>query len=121
MRTLHIKGIEIIDDPKVPDGEIWLLCPMANGGKVRYMFNLTDHRMTQPGEESFFNSLRNWISELGADLDKGEAEMCRARIDLILAAMNEFLLGNDPRTLEFDEEQTQERNSEGVGQAGGSP
>lgn len=103
MRMVHVRGIEIIDDASVPDGEIWIMCPMQNGGKVRYMFNLHDHRMTQPGaEKSFFLQLEDWLTQLGLDLQSQatvEDDLSLTRLELILAAMRDFKEGKDTRTI----------------------
>jgi hypothetical protein len=98
---IHVKGIEIVDDETVPDGEIWIMCPMANGGKVRYMFNLTDHRMTQPGaEQCFFLDLEKWLLELEQGMQgTEELDLSLGRLGLILEAMKDFKTGKDPRTL----------------------
>ena len=115
MRTLHIKGIEIIDDPKVPDGEVWILCPMQNGGKVRYMFNLVDHRMTQPGaDESFFQSLQGWLRDLRGEVSSSP-DVAEARIDLILTAMDDFLRGEDTRTIPKNVRPSESENLGGSG------
>jgi len=99
MRLVHIKGIEIIDDGTVPEGEIWFMCPMQDGGKVRYMFNLIDHRMTQPGaDKSFFLNMEEWLTQLRNDLIS-DSPITKDRLDLILAAMADFKAGKDPRTL----------------------
>lgn len=94
MRSIHVKGVEIIDDERVPEGEIWLNCPMPTGGKVRYMFSLTDHRMTQPGDASFFQTLQKWLSDITTD-----DEIVSARLALILQAMDDFSRGRDIRTI----------------------
>lgn len=99
MRLVHVKGIEIIDDESVPDGEIWIMCPMQDGGKVRYMFNLTDHRMTQPGaDKCFFLSLEEWLYSLRNDIASG-SPIALDRLDLVLSAVADFKTGKDPRTL----------------------
>jgi hypothetical protein len=104
MRTLHIKGIEIIDDPSVPDGEVWILCPMATGGKIRYMFNLLDHRMTQPGaNEAFLLSLERWLEELETGMQSfDEEDLSLGRLGLILEAIKDFKSGKDARTIPDD-------------------
>jgi len=100
MRTLQIKGIEILDNEDVPDGEIHMLCPMQNGGKVRYMFNLTDHRMTMPGaDKCFFLQLTEWLETLRAQMAIDSTTLSVTQLDLILAAMTDFKTGKDPRTL----------------------
>lgn len=101
MRFLHVKGIEIIDDPSVPEGEIWIMCPMATGGKVRYMFNLVDHRMTQPGvDKCFFVQLEDWLVKLREQMSIDTTTMSVTQLDVILMAMKDFKTGNDPRTVE---------------------
>lgn len=103
MRFLHVRGIEIFDDPSVPDGEIWLNCPMANGGKVRYMFNLTDHRMTQPGaDKCFFLQMQEWLETLRVQMTIDGTTLSVTQLDLILAAMEDFKTGKDPRTVADD-------------------
>lgn len=101
MRVISVKGIEIIDDERVPEGEIWLNCPLPTGGKVRYMFNLTDYRMTQQGaDKSFFITLQGWIKDLRDELASvDEPLVAEARADLILSAMDDFLHGRDIRTI----------------------
>jgi len=103
MRTLSVRGIEIVDDPSVPDGEIWLICPMQNGGKIRYMFSLTDHRMTQPGAEPgdpcFLSQLKQWLLDLEADMmDTDKEHLSLDRVALILQAITDFQTGKDART-----------------------
>ncbi|MHC4836410.1 MAG: hypothetical protein ACYTCN_10845 [Planctomycetota bacterium] len=107
-RIISVRGIEILDDESVPDGEIWLNCPMQNGGKVRYMFSLTDHRMTQPGEgESFFLALQGWLKDLQEQLAKADEPLvAEARVSLILEAMDDFLHGRDTRTINHDQKRT---------------
>ena len=100
-RPIHIKGIEILDNESIPPGEIWMLCPMQNGGKVRYMFSLTDHRMTQPGSsQCFFLDLQGWLDALRNDLID-DSPIVLDRLDLILEAMTDFKTGKDPRTVEL--------------------
>jgi len=98
---IHVKGIEIIDDETVPEGEIWLMCPMQNGGKVRYMFNLTDHRMTMPGaDKCFLVQLEEKLLQLESGLQgESERDQSLGRIGLILEAIRDFKTGKDPRTL----------------------
>jgi len=75
---------------------------MANGGKIRYMFNLLDHRMTQPGDDkSFFAQLEEWVKIMKTNLERPSAlrENTLTEIDLILQAMEDFKTGKDPRTL----------------------
>ncbi len=99
-RPIHIKGIEILDNENIPAGEIWLMCPMQDGGKVRYMFNLTDHRMTQPGaSQCFFLQMREWLETLRAQMAVDGTTMSVTQLDLILAAMDDFKTGKDPRTV----------------------
>ena len=101
MRMVHVKGIEIVDDPSVPEGEIWFMCPMQDGGKVRYMFNLVDHRMTQPGaDESFFTQLERWLDTLRTQMLLDSTTMSVTQLDVILMAMKDFKSGKDPRTSE---------------------
>ena len=97
MRTIQVKGIEILDNETVPAGEIHLLCPMENGGKVRYMFNLLDHRMTQPGsDQCFLNYLEDQLKAFRvAFLPSVQAD----EIDVILGAIDDFKSGKDPRTV----------------------
>ncbi len=99
MRMVHVKGIEIFDDPSVPEGEIWINCPMQDGGKVRYMFNLVDHRMTQPGaDESFFVQLERWLDTLRTQMLLDSTTMSVTQLDVILMAMRDFKMGKDSRT-----------------------
>ena len=101
MKLIHIKGVEIIDDETVPEGEIWFMCPMQDGGKVRYMFNLVDHRMTQPGaDESFFVQLERWLDTLRTQMLLDSVTMSVTQLDVILMAMKDFKSGKDPRTSE---------------------
>jgi len=102
MRTLSVRGIEIIDDPSVPDGEIWLMCPMSTGGKIRYMFNLLDHRMTQPADKSFFMQLEEWLVQLRDQTAIDGTTMSVTQLDMILMAMLDFKNGKDPRTIPDD-------------------
>jgi len=101
MRMVHVRGVEIIDDESVPEGEIWFMCAMQDGGKVRYMFNLTDHRMTQPGaDQCFLLDLEKWLLELENGMQgTEELNLSLGRIGLILEAINDFKTGKDPRTL----------------------
>ena len=97
MRTIQVKGIEILDNEKVPAGEIHLLCPMENGGKVRYMFNLLDHRMTQPGsEQCFLNDIEDQLKEFRVEM---LAAVQTEKMDRILKAIDDFKRGKDPRTV----------------------
>lgn len=99
-RPIHIKGIEILDNEDVPDGEIWMLCPMQDGGKVRYMFNLTDHRMTMPGaDKCFLVQLEDWLGTLRSQMKMDSTTLSVTQLDLILAAITDFKTGKDPRTL----------------------
>ena len=100
-RPIHVKGIEILDNENIPAGEIWMLCPMQNGGKVRYMFNLVDHRMTQPGaDESFFTQLERWLETSRTQMLLDSTTMSVTQLDVILMAMGDFKNGKDPRTSE---------------------
>lgn len=100
-RPIHIKGIEILDNENIPAGEIWLMCPMQDGGKVRYMFNLVDHRMTQPGaDESFFTQLERWLDTLRTQMLLDSTTMSVTQLDVIMMAMKDFKTGKDPRTSE---------------------
>lgn len=114
MRTISVRGIEIIDDESVPNGEIWLQCPLPNGGKVRYMFSLTDHRMLQEGNEggSFFSKLRSWVADAHKDMLATRYMVAEARVHLILAAMDDFLQGKP--VSETFETISEEENNEGV-------
>ena len=99
-RPIHIKGIEILDNENIPAGEIHMLCPMQTGGKIRYMFSLTDHRMTQPGsDQCFFLDMEKWLDQLRSDLMQ-DSPIVLDRLDLILEAMADFKTGKDPRTVE---------------------
>lgn len=99
-RPIHIKGIEILDNENIPAGEIWLMCPMQDGGKVRYMFNLTDHRMTQPGSDKcFFAELEGWLETLRKQMAIDATTMSVTQLDVILMAMKDFKTGKDPRTV----------------------
>ncbi len=99
MRFVHVKGIEIVDDASVPEGEVWIMCPMANGGKVRYMFNLLDHRMTQPADESFLVQLERRLVVLREQMSVDSTTMSVTQLDMILTEISDFKTGKDPRTL----------------------
>ncbi len=100
MRPIHIKGIEILDNENIPEGEIHLLCPMQNGGKVRYMFNLLDHRMTQPGaDKCFLLNLEEWLERLRGQIAIDGTTESVVMMDVILMAITDFKSGKDPRTL----------------------
>jgi len=78
-----------------------MLCPMQNGGKVRYMFNLTDHRMTMPGaDKCFLVELEDKLLQLESGMQSDdERDQSLGRIGLILESIVRFKTGKDPRTL----------------------
>jgi len=91
-----VNGIDVIDDEQVPPDQIWLDAPMPNGGKVRYMFTITDHSFLRvDGEPSFFKHLQGILQELRGTV-AAEPLIVADRLSDLLDEMSMFQRGEWP-------------------------
>jgi len=92
---ITLGGIEIFDGNDVPPGEIWLEAPLPEGGKVRYMFNLNDHRMTLKDNngESFLDWVDNRLEDLRELTEAGLTRKQMTCVDRIQVEIANFKRG----------------------------
>jgi hypothetical protein len=96
MNKITVKGIEIIDDESVPEGQVWINVPMPEGGKIRYMFTLTDHSFARmDGNPSFFKHLQDALIEIRQDIPPS-AESVYDRLSQMIDEMTMFQRGKWP-------------------------
>ncbi len=87
-------GIEIVDDDRVPPGEIWFNTPKADGMQATYLIMLNDWRiMLRDDRESFLEQMDGWLSELSTTVYSGQPDFAIAKIDLIRQAIDDFKRG----------------------------